>query len=326
MTYTLARVIIKSEGQPLPPRAFPPIRVSRNKCGVLAKDVREQRIHARLQGQSDCMIKEIWDRIRSRSRSDAMNEPVRLAIGITTFEHRFERYFVPLLNRIREYDRETEVVVAVNGEHQQEFSEEYRSRILSFVSQQPKVFPVLFPNFRGLSKLWNTIIIHSSGDYVLMLNDDTMIRDSGFFHEVASAILKNEGHSFVINESWSHFLISRKEIDELGYFDERLLGIGEEDGDMIWRYLEGYGRSLKSIRLQGIVNFANETEHYRPANIKCRPGMKYSQFNREFMFNEKYQRDPAGMKGMFDEPVALKDPGKEQYPNERFYRKRKNEL
>ena len=272
------------------------------------------------------MIKEIWQRIHSHNKTDGNPEPVRLSIGITTFEHRFERYFIPLLNRIREFDQETEVIVAVNGEHKLAFSEEYRSRILAFIAQRRNVYPVLFPTFRGLSKLWNTIIIHASNDYILMLNDDTMIEDARFFHDVVTAITKNEGHSFVINGSWSHFLISRKEIDELGYFDERLLGIGEEDGDMIWRYLKGYGRPLKSLRLQGVVNFADQTENYRPANIKCRPGMKYSQFNRDFMFNEKYQKDPAGLKGMFDEPVSLKDPGNDQYLYERFYRTRKEEL
>jgi hypothetical protein len=44
------------------------------------------------------------------------------------------------------------------------------------------------------------------------------------------------------------------------------------------------------------------------------------------MFSEKYAPDPDGIKGMFDEPVVLKDPGREQYPHERFYRTRKEEL
>jgi len=249
-----------------------------------------------------------------------------LSIGITTFQHRFEPYFVPLLNRIREYDQDVEIIVAVNGEHNVEFDEEYRSSILTFIAQQPNVFPILFPRFRGLSKLWNTIIIHSSHDYILMLNDDIMIENPGFFRELASTIAKSKGQSFVINRSWSHFVISRTEIDELGYFDERLLGIGEEDGDMIWRYLKAYGRPLKSFRLPWISNYADKTENDRPVNIHCRPGMKYSQFNRDFMFGEKYEKNSAGLKGMFDEPVSLKDAGKDQYPYEKFFRRRRDEL
>jgi hypothetical protein len=46
-----------------------------------------------------------------------------------------------------------------------------------------------------------------------------------------------------MNKSWSHFLISRQEIDELGYFDKRILGLGEEGGNMTWRYIRQYKRS-----------------------------------------------------------------------------------
>ena len=51
-----------------------------------------------------------------------------------------------------------------------------------------------------------------------------------------------------------------------------------------------------------------------------------SLFNCEFMFAHKYHPDPAGIKEMFDEPVSLKDPGKEQYPNERFYHLHKEDI
>jgi hypothetical protein len=113
----------------------------------------------------------------------------------------------------------------------------------------------------------------------------------------------------------------------LGYFDERLLGIGEEDGDMTWRYLHRYGREIPNFRLKGFVNYAEETVRtFKPANIQAHSGTKYSLFNREFILNEKYAPGPDGIQGMFDEPVVLKDPGKEQYPNERFYRLRKKEL
>jgi predicted glycosyltransferase involved in capsule biosynthesis len=160
-----------------------------------------------------------------------------------------------------------------------------------------------------------------------MLNDDVMIERQGFMEEVCSALRRNGGRSFLINRSWSHFVLCREEIDELGYFDERLLGIGEEDGDMTWRYIRMYGREIPSVRLKGFVNYAEETVRaYKPLNIKTHSGTKYSLFNRSFMFEEKYEPNPEGIKGMFDEPVALKNPGKEQYPNERFYRGRKKDL
>lgn len=250
-----------------------------------------------------------------------------ISIGITTFENRFERYFIPLLSRIKDYVPESEVIVAVNGEHEQEFNEDYRNAVLEFISRHKKVYPIIFPQFRGLSKLWNSIIINASQDYILLINDDIMINDPLFMDSICAAIKKNKGRSFLINKSWSHFLISRAEIDELGYFDERLLGIGEEDGDMTWRYISLFGREISSFKMTGFINYAEETVNtYKPINIKCHSGSKYSLFNREFMFTKKYRSDPAGIKGMFDEPVIMKDPGKEQYPNERFYHLHKEDL
>ncbi len=252
--------------------------------------------------------------------------PGDLSIGITTFEHRFDRYFVPLLGRIREYAG-NEIVVAVNGEHERAFDEEYRRRMLECLARHANVYPVVFPRFRGLSKLWNSIIVHATGDHILMLNDDVMIERREFVEDVCAALRRNGGRTFLINRSWSHFVVSREEIDALGYFDERLLGIGEEDGDMTWRYIERYGSAIPSVKIRGFVNYAEETVRtYKPVNIQTHSGTKYSLFNRRFMVTEKYEASPDGIKGMFEEPVGLKDPGKDQYPNERFYRLRKKEL
>lgn len=252
--------------------------------------------------------------------------PEDISIGITTFEHRFERYFVPLLERIREFAG-NEVVVAVNGEHEREFGEEYRRRVLEFVAGHKNVYPVMFPRFRGLSKLWNTVIIHATGDHILMLNDDIMIRKPRFLEDVCAALRRNEGRTFVINRSWSHFVVSREEIDDLGYFDERLLGIGEEDGDITWRYMKRYGREIPSFPIKGFENYAEETvRSFRPVNIRTHSGTKYSLFNRKFVFEEKYAPTTEGIRGMFEGPVELKDPGKDQYPNERYYRIRRKDL
>ncbi|MDO9559246.1 MAG: hypothetical protein Q7I89_06120 [Syntrophales bacterium] len=253
-------------------------------------------------------------------------ERYRISIGITTFDARFGQYFIPLLSKIRGYDSDLEVIVAINGEHNRDFDESYRERMLAFLASQKRVFPIVFPRFRSLTKLWNSIVIHATHEYVLMLNDDIMITNPCFVRDLQAAIGKNQGRSLLINKSWSHFLISRQEIDELGYFDERLLGIGEEDGDMIWRYIQRYDRTMANIKMKGFVNYSGQTNDYRPGNIKNREGMKYSLFNRQFMFSTKYAADQHGIQGMFEEPVAMKDEGKEQYPYERFYRKNKDSL
>jgi len=253
-------------------------------------------------------------------------DDLTLSIGITTFENRFEKYFMPLFTRIREYDDDTEIIVVINGEHKQEFSEEYRSGILDFISRKKNVFSVVFPRFRSPSKMWNTIVVHATHDYILILNDDIMITNPNFVDDIKKAIKRNDGRSFVINGSFSHYLICRRELDEIGYFDERLLGIGEEDGDITWRYIHQYGRQLKAVSLRGFVNLSEESMDYVPQNIKSRPGTKYSLFNRQFIYETKYEPDSSGIKGMFDYPMITKDQCQQQYPHENFYRENRDKL
>jgi hypothetical protein len=276
-------------------------------------------------------LKEIADGLIDRAKSltgqkfDEL-ETSNITIGITTFEARFDQYFVPLLARIREYTG-NEIIVAINGEHNRPFGDDYRRNVLQCIVDYARVYPLVFPQFRGLAKIWNSIIIHATHNHILMLNDDIMIDRPGFLEDISKAIRRNDGKTFLVNRSWSHFLINREEIDELGYFDERLLGIGEEDGDLTWRYIHKYGRDIASFKIKGFVNFAEETVHsYKPVNIQTHSGTKYSRFNRKFMFQEKYAVAPDGIKGMFDKPVILKDAGGRQYPHEQFYRRRKGEL
>jgi hypothetical protein len=250
----------------------------------------------------------------------------KISIGITTFGKRFDQYFVPLLSKIRDYDNVTEVIVAVNGEHKKDFDEDYRHRILDFMSKKKGVYTIMFPGFRGLSKLWNTIIIHATHDNILVLNDDIMITKRSFLDKIKKALHHNEGKSFIINGSWSHFVVNREEIDKLGYFDERLLGIGEEDGDITWRYIHEFGRPVNNYSIKAFKNFAEETLHIKPTNIKCHSDTKYSLFNRRFIQNHKYRADPQGIKGIFPQTVSMKSPGPVQYQNERFFRTRKDEL
>ena len=39
---------------------------------------------------------------------------------------------------------------------------------------------------------------------------------------------------FNMNGSWSHFVVTKKFLDEMNYFDERFLLHGEEDGDFVY--------------------------------------------------------------------------------------------
>ncbi|MDO8989251.1 MAG: hypothetical protein Q7U91_06420 [Sideroxyarcus sp.] len=259
-------------------------------------------------------------------RSESQIARENISIGITTFEARFDQYFVPLLKQIREYS-DSEIIVAVNGENGRPFGPEYRRKLLNCIADYENVYPILFPRFRGLSKLWNSIVIHATHDHILMLNDDIMIESPDFMSEVCDSLRRNGGRTFLINRSWSHYLINRDELDTLGYFDERLLGIGEEDGDMSWRYIKQYGEAIASFKIKAFQNFAEESvRSYKPVNIQTHSGTKYSLFNKKFIHEEKYSPAAEGIKGMFETAVVMKSPGEHQYPYERFFRLRRGEL
>ena len=48
-----------------------------------------------------------------------------------------------------------------------------------------------------------------------------------FFDHLEDALASQQG-TFKINGSFSHFILDKRELIEVGFFDERLLGLGDE--------------------------------------------------------------------------------------------------
>lgn len=248
-----------------------------------------------------------------------------LTIGITTFKHRFDQYLVPLLNTIKTIDKDIEVIIAINGEHKEPFDNKYRRSVLEFISKFDNTFPIIYPTFRSLSKMWNNIIINSTNDYILLLNDDVTITDVNFINNIKG--LANSGNSFKINGSWSHAVLYKWTVETLNWFDERLLGIGEEDGDFEWRYQEYYNQKFENKYTNGIVNHVDMS--HAPLNITAGSSGKYSKFNRETLFNIIYSIDNNRGKslGMIGEKLIYNsETAYKQYPYEWFYEKNKEKL
>jgi predicted glycosyltransferase involved in capsule biosynthesis len=153
-----------------------------------------------------------------------------------------------------------------------------------------------------------------------MLNDDVKILNSKFFEDVEKNI-NNE--LFTINGSWSHFVANRNQMIELGFFDERLLGIGEEDGDFVWRYYQQFRQEIPSLKLRYIDNTGSDL-----SDDGYKKGIRhYSQFNRDFIMKEKYKKSfIGGYKGMFDHQVKQILVNEKQYPYEEFYLSNKSKL
>ncbi len=247
------------------------------------------------------------------------------SVVITTFDKRFEAFLVPLIAQIKSQRPDVEVIVTINGPAKGVFDEAYRSNILSYLSKFPKVFPTVFPNFQSLAKLWNRGALTASNNRVLILNDDLELQsasDECFFDLLESALAKNSG-TFKINGSFSHFILDKHELMEVGFFDERLLGLGEEDGDFYWRFYKKYKREIPAVDINLIDNVQSDL-----ADDGYTKGIRTaSKFNRDFIQKEKYKTSLfGGYRGMFDKRVNQILSDEKQYPYEQFYLNNKGRL
>lgn len=223
-----------------------------------------------------------------------------LSIGITTYQYRFDKYLVNLIRQIREQS-DNEIILAINGQYKEPFSESYRKDVLNFCTVYPKIFPFMYPNFRSLSKLFNTIIINATGDYVLILNDDMTITESDFISKVEKQCDIIKSH-FRINNKLANFVIRKESMNPLSWFDERFLGIGWEDEEYMTRVNSGL-IEMPNVSISGINHHVEDTNSI---NSQRKSLGKYSSFNSEVR--------------------RMQLPTEPQYPHEQFYLENYNKL
>jgi hypothetical protein len=246
----------------------------------------------------------------------------KFSIGITTFSKRFS-YVETLVSQLRTYT-DADILISVNGDYNKNFNNEYRKKILSLCTNYDNIYPIFFPEQRGLAKLWNTLIVHSKTDWCLLMNDDVEVL-SADFDLFGQNDLTETPDLLRINGSFSHFFIHKKLIDDLGYFDERFLGFGEEDGDIYYRYIEKYNKWIQDTYINGFKNLIIDV---RDEEIKRING-KYSEFNTNFCFfmeNSKYVNDPNGFKANFVPTKKKNLTDINLYPYEKFFMENKYKL
>lgn len=226
---------------------------------------------------------------------------VDYSIGVTTYSYRYKKFLIDLISEIRQYNQ-NEIILAVNGNYKEIFNEEYRKNVLELSAKYNKIFPFIYPNFRSLSKMWNNIVINATNEYVLLLNDDTTITSPIFFTEIQQNIEKYQT-SFRMNNMFCYFVIKKCELNEMGWFDERFLGIGWEDTEFIARYEKYFNKKFLNINgTSGIKTYIDREN----VIINQRKNDKYSQFNQD-VFKKNL-------------------PSIQQYPYEKFYWENKDKL
>jgi hypothetical protein len=229
-------------------------------------------------------------------RSSAIAKPQRVIV-ITTFSRRFEIFALPLIKNLRQAGVREAIYVVVNGDWDGDFNHEKRSTFLSELAKIESCFPICLGSAQGMSQMWNAGLRLSDSDVALVLNDDTNV--------IVSEVLENINHSFslalendliILNGSFGHYIITRRCIRNIGWFDERFLGFGHEDGDYYWRFEQHYKKAPSKVdRLVGISNASSEIGH---EHIVAGFAGKYSLFNDVFL-TFKYSFGSGSHAGMF---------------------------
>jgi predicted glycosyltransferase involved in capsule biosynthesis len=198
-----------------------------------------------------------------------------LTIVITTFQERFAVFTVPLLETIRRVS-EVPVIVVINGNLNSLTDSTKLSSFLKEISHHNQIYPVAFQSFQGCAKMWNTGVIHSRTSNILILNDDVSIVSEYFNSDLTQALkmLPKTG-VLTFNSSWSHFLISRETTSNIGWFEERFIGIGNEDGEYAERYTKMTGENIPTINADVFINISDKSRDENVASTES----KYSLFN-----------------------------------------------
>lgn len=242
-----------------------------------------------------------------------------ITVSLVTFKER-QSLISSLLPTLRSIVPDhIDIILAVNGNYDEPMPEEYRGHMLELCKNHKNVYPLVCPDFMSLSKLWNTLVLFSKTEYNFIMTDDLIVNNPNVLTDVVNFITKTGEEFFTINNGFSHFVLTKSFLHQIGYFDERLLAYGEEDGDMVHRYIKMFGRNVPTLHIDGFYNGA--AYDLRMKNTDTHIDNKPT-INREIA-KIKYKEDSAGIYGMNPTPISqtgiLED--YQQYPYEDFVRK-----
>jgi len=202
------------------------------------------------------------------------------SIGIVTYVGRYKKYFLEGMKNLSEIFSDKEIICVINGHYDKTLQIEYLRSITSYLQKFPNVKYITNEENQSLSKCWNWTILMKNTPRILILNDDLKI--SSLFRHDFEKNLKNNQTFFIINNSWSHFLISDDIIKKVGWFEERLPGVGFEDLDYMFRLTKKI-IPITIMKCKGIINYAAKQENAGWKNFSNETEGKYTMENRKFM-------------------------------------------
>jgi hypothetical protein len=249
---------------------------------------------------------------------------IKLSVCIVTFKQRKE-LIKDLVGKIKNrFPESVDILLAINGNNEEDMPDDYRIEMLDLAKSHKNVYPIFCPEFKSLPKLWNTLLIFSKTEYNLILCDDVEFLNSNAYDEIINYIDQTKTQFFTLNYGFSHFVCSKTIIHQLGYFDERLLAFGEEDGDMHYRHIKMFGHRIPMFMISGIYNKA--TYNLSSANLDVHQDNK-PRVNREIFSHMYKENNDEGITTPLC-PIKIKKVCIDvpQYPYEEFVRKNKHNI
>lgn len=219
--------------------------------------------------------------LKKKRKNETVNKIY--SIGVTTFFERYEILFKDLIKRLNRAFPNTEIIITVNGHHNQGKQKQYLLQIKKYCEKFSNVKLIMYEKPQGLSKLWNQILINATNNNVFIINDDILFYPSIYEKINLSGILNEK--IATINGSFSHFLMNKSVIKEVGWFDERLIEIGGEDDDYHVR-LTMNNIELKNYSLKGLSNFKPKLKINSYGNKVYDQAGGYSNFNTLFLLKK----------------------------------------
>lgn len=235
------------------------------------------------------------------------------SILVTTFEKRFFGNALPLVQELRKQMPDIPILIFINGNLGGDHDKALRSKFLKSLSEISNIDVVCNGRMTGISRNWNLGIQLASTEQVLCLSDDVLI-SSEFFKDVEVLFKQNELNGLTVIESFACFFISRNLIDLIGWFDERYLGFGIEDGDYLWRFENYFGFPPSRYKID---SFSHAWQSDRGDDVMGEG--KYSLAN--FAYNDlKYINDENGLQGPYSEKKISRLSSEYIHPMEDFRR------
>jgi hypothetical protein len=247
-----------------------------------------------------------------------------LSVCIVTFRQRKE-LIKDLILKVRTFVPESvDILLAINGNNDENMPDDYRVEMLNLAKSYKNLYPIFCPEFKSLCKLWNTLVIFSKTEYNLILCDDVEFLNPNAYNELINYIDYSKSEFFTINYGFSHFVCTKTILHKLGYFDERLLAFGEEDGDMHYRHIKMFGHRIPMFMLPGIYNKA--AYELSSINLEVHQDNK-PKINREIFSDMYIEDDNEGITTPLC-PIKIKKKFLDiiQYPHEEFVRKNKHNI